>query len=260
VTTPTGDGPPNPAGRDPSRLGPPDREAAAGAQVDWPRTLFTLLLALYGAVLIRHYGTYGFMDNVDLPIHEAGHVFFRPFGDFVQFLGGTLMQLIVPGVFLAYFVIQTNRYAATVMMWWIAQNLWNISVYIRDTRSQLLHLVGGGEHDWAYLLGRLGVTRYDQQIAGTVRVIGILIFLAAIVLGFYYAGWLRTSAVGGGGTGAGGTGAGGTGAGGTGAEVAGAGGTGPGATDAGQGLGEARSDRLRIDEAGPDQARPEGRS
>ncbi|HKJ92439.1 MAG TPA: hypothetical protein VJ957_04680 [Longimicrobiales bacterium] len=174
---------------------PPQPEAGeVGPAHDWPRTAFILLLALYGAVLIKHYGTYGFMDNVDLPIHEAGHIFFSPFGEFIQFLGGTLMQLLVPSVFFAYFLIQGNRYAATVILWWIAQNLWNISVYIRDTRTQLLPLVGGGEHDWAYLLGRLGVTQYDQQIAGTVRFAGILIFLASILLGLHYAGWRLTAA------------------------------------------------------------------
>jgi hypothetical protein len=172
-----------------SRLVTPDPEPASGTQINWPRTVFILLLALYGAVLIRHYGTYGFMDSVDLPIHEAGHIIFSPFGEFIQFLGGTLMQLIVPAVFLGYFLVQTNRYAATVMMWWIAQNLWNISVYMRDARTQLLPLVGGGEHDWAYLFGRLGVLRHDQQIAGVVRFAGILLFAAAIVLGLHYAGW-----------------------------------------------------------------------
>ncbi|MEJ2679687.1 MAG: ATP-binding cassette domain-containing protein, partial [Gemmatimonadota bacterium] len=126
-----------------------------GTQINWPRTAFTVLLALYGAVLIHHYGTYGFMDSVDLPIHEAGHIIFSPFGEFIQFLGGTIMQVLVPAVFLGYFVVQSNRYAATVMMWWIAQNFWNISVYMRDARTQLLPLVGGGEHDWAYL-GRDG--------------------------------------------------------------------------------------------------------
>ncbi len=170
--------------------GSPDQEEAEGAQaIDWPRTVFTLLLAAYGAVLIRHYGTYGFMDNVDLPIHEAGHILFSPFGEFLQFLGGTLMQLLVPAVFLGYFLLQTNRYAATVMMWWVAQNLWNISVYIRDARGQLLPLVGGGEHDWAYLLGRLGLLRFDEQIASAVSFAGILVFAAAIVLGLRYAGW-----------------------------------------------------------------------
>ncbi len=62
-------------------------------------------------------------------------------------------------------------------------------MYIRDARGQLLPLVGGGEHDWAYLLGRLGLLRFDEQIASAVSFAGILVFAAAIVLGLRYAGW-----------------------------------------------------------------------
>lgn len=171
--------------------GPANGTAPAGAAagVDVPRTVVTLLLAAYGVVLIRRFGTYGFMDSVDLPIHEAGHIFFAPLGEFMGFLGGTLMQLIVPSAFVAYFLVQRNRWAASVVLWWVAQNLWNIAVYARDTRAQLLPLVGGGEHDWLYLLTRFGITRYDQQIAGAIRGVGTLVFLASILMGLYYAGW-----------------------------------------------------------------------
>ena len=104
------------------------------------------------------------MDSVDLPIHETGHSCSRPFGEFVQFLGGTLFQLIMPSVFVGYFLRRKDRHAASVALWWVAQNFWNISVYIRDARAQELPLVGGGEHDWAYLLGRLGWLTRDQVI------------------------------------------------------------------------------------------------
>lgn len=169
--------------------GPASATARAATGVDVPRTIFTLLLAVYGVVLIRRFGTYGFMDSVDLPIHEAGHIFFAPLGEFMGFLGGTLMQLIIPGAFVVYFLVQRNRWAASVVLWWVAQNLWNIAVYARDTRAQLLPLVGSGEHDWLYLLTHFGITRYDQQIAGAIRGAGVLVFLASVLMGLYYAGW-----------------------------------------------------------------------
>ena len=62
---------------------------------------------------------------------------FSPFGEFMQFLGGTLFQLIMPAAFVGYF-LRRDRHAASVALWWIAQNLWNISVYIRDARAQEL--------------------------------------------------------------------------------------------------------------------------
>ena len=39
-------------------------------------------------------GKYTWIDNADLVIHEAGHIFFMFFGKFIHFAGGTLMQII----------------------------------------------------------------------------------------------------------------------------------------------------------------------
>ena len=39
---------------------------------------------------------YHFLDGVNLAFHEAGHLFFAFFGQTLQFLGGTLGQLLFP--------------------------------------------------------------------------------------------------------------------------------------------------------------------
>ena len=153
----------------------------------YARTALTGVLAVYGIICLRHPETYRLLDSVDLAIHETGHLFFGPFGEFLGFLGGTLMQLIIPAAFVAYFLRQSDRHAATVALWWIAQNLWNISVYVRDARSQALPLVGAGEHDWAYLLGRLDILDQDQVLGGAIHFVGALIFGFAVVFGFVYA-------------------------------------------------------------------------
>jgi hypothetical protein len=144
------------------------------------RLLLTVLLAFYGFRLMVHPDMGSLMDSVDLPIHETGHLVFAPFGEFIQFLGGTLFQLIMPSVFVGYFWRRGDKHAASVALWWVAQNFWNISVYVRDARTQALPLVGGGEHDWAYLLGRLGWLRYDQAIGRGNWSIGVLLYLVAI--------------------------------------------------------------------------------
>ena len=149
------------------------------------RALLTILLAVYGFRLLLHPEAGSFVDAVDLPIHETGHLVFSIFGEFVQFAGGTLFQLIMPSVFLGYFLEHRDRHAATVALWWLGQNCWNISVYVRDARAQELPLVGGGEHDWNYLLGRLGQLQHDQAIAHAVWMIGVLIYLVAIAGGLW---------------------------------------------------------------------------
>jgi hypothetical protein len=149
------------------------------------RLALTLLLAVYGFRLLLHPDAGSFVDSVDLPIHETGHLLFLPFGEFVQFLGGTLFQLIMPSIFLGYFLKRGDRHAASVVLWWIAQNFWNISVYVRDARAQELPLVGGGEHDWAYLLGRMGWLARDQAIGHGVWLVGVLLYLIAVGGGLF---------------------------------------------------------------------------
>ena len=144
------------------------------------RIALTVILAVYGFVLLLDPGAYRLIDNVDLAIHEAGHVLFGSFGEFIGFLGGTLMQLIVPLTFLGYFLHRKDQYAASVLLWWVGQNLWNISVYIKDARSMELPLVGGGEHDWTYMLGETALLPHDQEIGQAVYVAGVLCYLVAV--------------------------------------------------------------------------------
>ena len=151
------------------------------------RLLLTAALGVYGLYYLFVPGHFGLIDNVDLAIHETGHLVFGPFGEFIGTLGGTLLQLIFPLVFVGYFWRRGDRHAATVAAWWVAQNCWNISVYVQDARAQELPLVGGGEHDWAYLLSELDVLRYDHTIGQLVRVAGMLIFAYATLRGFTYA-------------------------------------------------------------------------
>lgn len=140
----------------------------------------TVLLAVYGFRMLVHPDAGWLMDSVDLPIHETGHLVFSPFGEVMQFLGGTLFQIIVPAVFTGYFVKSRDRHAAFTCSWWVAQNFWNISVYVADARSELLPLVGGGEHDWAFLLGRFGWLNQDHVIAHDVWLAGVMLYVVSI--------------------------------------------------------------------------------
>ncbi len=155
-----------------------------------PRLFLTLFLALYGAACLAHPASGGLLDAVDLAIHETGHLVFGPFGELVGFAGGTLAQLIMPSIFAIHFWRQGDRHAATVPAWWLAQNFWNISVYVADARAQALPLVGGGEHDWAYMLGRLGWLQLDTRLSRLIWLAGVAIYVASIVQGVR---WARTS-------------------------------------------------------------------
>ena len=147
------------------------------------RAALTAFLALYGFVLLRDPSSWSFLDPVDLAIHETGHIVFTPFGRTMHVLGGTLFQLIVPGAFVVEFARRGDHHAGSVCLWWVAQSCWNISVYVADARAQQLPLVGGGVHDWHWLLGRAGWLAKDQEISRAIHALGTLTFIAALVWG-----------------------------------------------------------------------------
>lgn len=127
--------------------------------------------------MILNRGTYTWIDNADLVIHEAGHFFFTFFGKFIYTLGGTLMQILLPSLITWYFFRNSYRTGVQFGLLWVGQNLINISVYAADARAQALPLLGGNKvyHDWNYLLSATSLLQYDIEV-------GYLIFGAAIII------------------------------------------------------------------------------
>ena len=149
----------------------------------YARLAVLVALALYGVASLRAPGDGRLLDGVDLAIHETGHLVFAPFGEFVTMLGGTLLQLLFPLAFVVYFLRRKERFGAAVCLWWVAQNCWNVSVYVADARAQELPLVGGGEHDWFYLLSATRSLENDLVLSRAIHGAGVLIFGAALLLG-----------------------------------------------------------------------------
>jgi hypothetical protein len=156
------------------------------------RRIASVALALYGVYLLAHIGEGSLLDGVDLGIHETGHLVFGPFGELIGFAGGTLFQLIMPALFVGYFVRRGDQHAASVALWWIGQNCANISIYAADARAQELPLVGGGEHDWAYMLGRFGWLSHDQGVGRAFHALAVLLMLGATLWGLAAATSSRT--------------------------------------------------------------------
>lgn len=148
-----------------------------------------VVAAIYGAIICADPSVFRFLDGVNLVFHEAGHVLFGLSGEFVGAWGGTLMQLTIPAAVTVYFVYHRQRYAGAITLFWSAQNLVSISVYIKDARARRLPLLGGEEviHDWSYILGRLNLVQQDQVIGNSVYALGLLLYMVSIALGLYYA-------------------------------------------------------------------------
>jgi hypothetical protein len=112
------------------------------------------------------------LDSLNLVFHEAGHPLFGIFGETIGFMGGTLMQLIVPLLVLGACWYKRQSVAIGVSGVWFFQNFLNIARYMADARTQILPLVGGGEHDWATLFGQWDLLSKDTTIAGVVSMLG----------------------------------------------------------------------------------------
>jgi len=115
------------------------------------------------------------LDGVNLLFHEAGHPLFGIFGwEPLTILGGTLLQLLVPMLVAGSFWLRREAPGTAVAGIWGFENLLNIARYVADARAQALPLVGGGEHDWADLLGRWGLLTQDVALGQGLRALGWL--------------------------------------------------------------------------------------
>ncbi|MEI7613680.1 MAG: hypothetical protein WCK63_12270 [Betaproteobacteria bacterium] len=130
-----------------------------------------------------------FMHNIVLPIHEAGHVFFMPFGEFMTILGGSLFQVALPlGIGVAFLLRQRDPFGAAICLWWAGASLVDLAPYIWDSLNPQMIMLGGhtgedGPHDWIYLLGRLGALKNAHFWGVFVHHLGVLLMLAAVAWG-----------------------------------------------------------------------------
>ena len=128
-----------------------------------------------------------FLHNINLPFHEFGHIFFRPFGRFMTILGGSLFQVLMPLGLMGVFLWQKrDNFAGSIMLWWCGQNFIDVAPYIDDAEYRDLPLVGGGgeeSHDWGNLLTMMNALQHTHTIARTSFLIGAALIIVALIWG-----------------------------------------------------------------------------
>jgi hypothetical protein len=119
-----------------------------------------------------------------LYIHEAGHFFFRMFGETMYILGGSIMQVLVP--FVWFLVAKREASAlAPVALFFTGESTVDVSVYIRDAETRILPLLGGShsKHDWATFLGQMDMLDWGVPLGNVFFISGLIISLGAIAWG-----------------------------------------------------------------------------
>jgi hypothetical protein len=147
----------------------------------WLGTIVLLPAAVYYSF---NKGQFTFIDYLNLLIHEGGHGVFSIFGKFIYTLGGSLMQIIIPSIFIIYYWITKKKFGTQIFLIWLGENLMNISVYAADARAQKLPLLGGNKvyHDWTWLLTQTGLLEQDQLIGNIFYGTGAFVFIIALFI------------------------------------------------------------------------------
>lgn len=118
------------------------------------------------------------LSLVNLGFHELGHLLTYPFPDLVTAVMGSVSQVIVPVGLAVYFASSRRDLLGTgLCLAWAGGAAQEVSVYVADAPFRRLELIGG-EHDWAFVLGRLDALGAANELAAAVLVLAWVLVLA----------------------------------------------------------------------------------
>jgi hypothetical protein len=165
-----------------ARAGKPEAKETRPAGRFWGRVILISGLFLFYTRWLKTENYFSFLDYVNLAFHEAGHVFLGFFGRFISMLGGTVFQLLFPVICLVHLKRRGANLGWQLCLFWLGQSLLNISIYAGDAINQALPLVGGGEHDWTYLLTETGLIAHTPGVARSIFLLGSAIIFYSFYL------------------------------------------------------------------------------
>ena len=172
---------------------PPWRERLLDVPDDVPKAAWLGRIALLVAVALWGMGVVfgrmtdpaGVLHLTVILFHEAGHVFFAPFGQTVGVAGGTFGQLLVPLACGVALHRRGDNFGAAIASAWLALSLIDASVYAYDAAEPVLPLIGGGTgadsfHDFVFLFERTGQLAHARGWAVLMKVVGGLALSASL--------------------------------------------------------------------------------
>lgn len=150
---------------------------------------FMFLGFYFTSISINPLDDWHIIDSVNLIFHEAGHAIFFFLGDFVQIVGGSLMQVLIPASVTYYFYKRKEYFSACVVLFWVGQSFVNVSVYAGDAVAMQLPLLGGEGviHDWNYLLSSLHMLSATPIVSEMFFLSGFALYIIAVYFGIYEA-------------------------------------------------------------------------
>lgn len=170
--------------------------------IKWSRVLLTLALLPLGISTLRDPEAWlPLVGDINVAVHEFGHMLFMPFGipvlgETMVILGGSLLQVTFPLIFVGYFLFSKKHrdpHAAMICLWWAATSVAELAVYVGDSRARDLTLLSGltgkedDGHDWYNLLSQWGVLSRDLIYASRMRATAWLMLVVSTLGGLWAA-------------------------------------------------------------------------
>lgn len=149
----------------------------------WAYGVGIVVCFLFGWIAFVRGSSVPLLSLVDLGFHELGHLLTYPFPDVVTAMMGSIAQVAVPfGVALYFLFLRRERLGAALCLAWAATSAQNVSVYIADAPIQSLPLLGEGQHDWAFVLGRFDAIDSAATVAAFVKGFGMVLLFAGFAV------------------------------------------------------------------------------
>jgi hypothetical protein len=173
--------------------------ASAGLPGKITRIALTIALVPVGRIAFKSWDEEAWIpliSDINLAVHEFGHMLFMPLGETMTIAGGSIFQVAFPLIFAGYFAFSKKHadlHAATICLWWAAVSLANVAIYANDARAGQLMLVNGqigaesDGHDFYNLFARWGVLERDQIYARHLRRLAAFGVFVSVAAGIFFA-------------------------------------------------------------------------
>jgi hypothetical protein len=120
------------------------------------------------------------LDAASGLMYEVGRFTFSYVGGMAIYVGGTVGQLFLPVLLAWYFYNTRYMFALQALLFWLGQNLINISLHIAKPNYMYAHHYG--HSDWQKLLVFLDIGSYDLYAGTIVFAAGSICFMLSLLV------------------------------------------------------------------------------
>lgn len=142
-----------------------------------------LILGFFTAYLLIRGNGAPLVDAVNAGIHRLGHAASGWAGDTGQLLGGTVLQLLIPGGLAALLLWKLHQWvAAMACVWWLGETLVHIGSYLGDAMYRRSAPIAGDVHVWGYLTRKWELVLHAERMGQVLHWSGVAIMITALAL------------------------------------------------------------------------------